>query len=71
MYEWYYVWQMNPYKWHKAEYCNTHLRCLVWINGSELNQQEKVEGLVRDFGVENSGCPQIIKYTIANCVVCK
>jgi hypothetical protein len=57
---------MNPYKWHKAKYYDTRLKCLVWINGSELNQQEKVEGMVTNFGVENSGCPHIIKCAIAN-----
>jgi hypothetical protein len=51
---------------HVAEYYNTRLECLVWINGSELNQQEKVNGMVRDFGLENSGCPMLIKFAIAN-----
>jgi hypothetical protein len=38
MHEWYYVWQRNSYRLHMAEYYNTRMKCLVWLNGSELNQ---------------------------------
>jgi hypothetical protein len=50
-----------------AEYYNTRLNCYVWINGSELNQQEKVTGaMVTDFELENFGCPQLKQCAIAN-----
>jgi hypothetical protein len=67
MHEWYYLWQRNSYRAHMSEYYNTRLKCKVWINGWELDQLEKVPGaVVADFGLENSGCPQLIRCAIAN-----
>jgi hypothetical protein len=67
MHEWYYVWQINSDRPHKSEYYNTLIKCKVWINGRELDQLEEVPGaLVLDFGLEKSGCPQLIGCAIAN-----
>jgi hypothetical protein len=67
IHEWYYVWRRDSYRSHMVEHYNTRLKCNVWINGWELNQEEKVPGaVVSNFGVENSGCPQLIRCTIAN-----
>jgi hypothetical protein len=50
-----------------AEYYNARLKCNVWINIWELNQEEKVPGaVVADFGLEISGCLQLIRCAIAN-----
>jgi hypothetical protein len=50
-----------------SEYYNTLIDCKVWINGRELDQLEEVPGaLVLYFGLEKSGCPQLIRCAIAN-----
>jgi hypothetical protein len=67
MYEWYYKWQNYSYRRHIAEYYDMRLKCLVWTNGWERDKQKKVPGAsVYDFGLENSGCPQLILCAIAN-----
>jgi hypothetical protein len=41
---------------------------MVWINGKAFAQreEEKTGGEVADFGLENSGCPMLIRCAIEN-----
>ena len=66
MQNWYSVWDKNPYRPHKAEYYSMSSKQWLWINGEALDQLEAVwpEITVMQFGLETTGCPQIIKLTI-------
>jgi hypothetical protein len=68
IYSWYTAWDKATYSWHMLEYYNTRVKHMVWINGRAFGQQEEEDtgGYVPDFGLKNSGCPQLIKCAITN-----
>jgi hypothetical protein len=68
MHEWYYIWDRNPYKLHKAQYYSMHLKAMVWINGRACDQLELVKTnlQVEDFGLELAGCVKLIQCAIDN-----
>jgi hypothetical protein len=49
-----------------AQYYSMFFKRWQWINGESLDQQEAVwpEITVMQFGIENTGCLQMIKTTI-------
>ena len=51
---------------HKTQYYSMFFKSWQWINGEDLDQQEAVwpEITVMQFGIENTGCPLMIKTTI-------
>ena len=69
---WYSIWDNNPYKPHKAEYYSMSSKQWLWINGEALDQHEAVwpKITVMQFGIESTGCQQIIKLTIEHIRSC-
>jgi hypothetical protein len=68
MKNWYAVWDTHPYAAHFAKNYSVYLKRWMWLNGKALPQQEAVWRKV-DFtriGTEYTGCPLIIKTTIAH-----
>jgi hypothetical protein len=43
VHKWRYIWDRRPYKCHRAEHYNIRLKCIVWINGRTINQQDMWE----------------------------
>jgi hypothetical protein len=39
MHEWYYIWDRNPYKFHKEKYYSLCLKTMAWINGRAHSEQ--------------------------------
>jgi len=66
MKKWYYTCDKNSYIPHKAENYSMSSKQWLWINGDALYQYEAVwpEIKVMQFGIESTGCQQIIKLTI-------
>ena len=73
MKNWYSTWDKNPYIPHKAEYYSMSSKQWLWINGEALNQHEAVWPTitVMQFGIESTGCQQIVKLTIEHIRSCK
>ena len=65
MKNWHSIRDKNPYRPHKAEYSMSSKQWL-WINGEALHQHETVwpKITVMQFGIQSTGCPQIIKLAI-------
>ena len=66
VYDWYFIWDRNPYKSTEAAYYSMSLKLWVWINGRALDQQEAVwpDVTIMQFCIESTGCPLMIKTTI-------
>jgi hypothetical protein len=59
MHEWSYIWDRNPYNFHKAWYYSMRLKAMEWIHGRARNQEEQVK-LVKEFGMKPAECKKLI-----------
>jgi hypothetical protein len=52
LFQWYFIWDRNPYLLHKAQYYSMHLKKEAWLNGRACSPYETVtsEIPVREFG---------------------
>jgi hypothetical protein len=69
-YEWYYIYDRNPYKFHKAKYYSVALGKMAWINGRAHNDgvEEAVvpSETVAKIGLEGVACKRLIQCCINN-----
>jgi hypothetical protein len=68
--EWYYIYDRNPYKFHKEKYYSVSLGKMAWINGRGHNdgRLEAVEPVetVAAIGLEGVVCKKMIQCSIDN-----
>jgi len=59
---WYAEWDAIPQRRHRTKYYSMFYKQWQWMNGKPVDELEAVS--VTWFGIENSGCPLIIRTTI-------